>query len=328
MDRYLSQKIAFFHFLGVIIILYLHVFLPNIEHSPFNAVQSFISKVVCRVFHPMYFSIAGFLFFYSIKDGRIKDFLVKMKKRVKGLLIPYLLCNILGAIFIIWMSRLGVPSGNLEDSVHYYETHNILLFLFYKPALGQLWFVRDLICIAVLSYPLYLAIKHGKIMFMTLFLLVIIGLQLNGLPLSIFTFAIGAYLAINRIDVTHIKHEWIVYLLGLIYLIAFGIVKEKASYCVVAISSWSLFLSLWCIYDRIRCLKIVNYGGGFFVYVFHDPLMSITKWSLHDYYQDSILMQSITYLSLPIIFYVMLSFIASKTKKCVPAVYRLLTGGR
>lgn len=47
MENYLSKKIAFFHLLGVFLVLYLHVFLPNIEHFLCNHVQSFISNVIC-----------------------------------------------------------------------------------------------------------------------------------------------------------------------------------------------------------------------------------------------------------------------------------------
>lgn len=194
MDNYLSKKIAFFHLLGVFLVLYLHVFLPNIEHSPFNNVQNFVSNVICRVFHPMYFSISGFLFFYSIKEGKIAEFIEKLKKRFRGLLVPYVLCNVLGAIFIMVVYDLGLPSANVENAINYYNSHNLILFLFYKPALGQLWFVRDLIFIAILSWPLYFVIRKTGAVFILAFLATILFFGLNGFPLSVFTFSVGAYL--------------------------------------------------------------------------------------------------------------------------------------
>ena len=118
MNNYLSKKIAFFHLLGVFIVLYIHGFLPNIEHSPFNDVQDFIANVICRVFHPMYFSIAGYLFFFNLKEGKIVEFIGKLKKRFRGLLIPYVMCNILGLPIILIVHSCGLPSTNVDNAVN------------------------------------------------------------------------------------------------------------------------------------------------------------------------------------------------------------------
>ena len=73
------------------------------------------------------------------------------------------------------------------------------------------------------------------------------------------------------------------------------------------------------------------WGGqkyGFFVYVFHDPLMSLTKFALLPVYEDNVAMQCVIYLLLPIVFFYSLSFVASIVKKVCPLVYNLLVGGR
>ena len=56
--------------------------------------------------------------------------------------------------------------------------------------------------------------------------------------------------------------------------------------------------------------------------------MSIIKWLLQPYYERCVILQVVTYISLPIIIYVTLSFIASGMKKYIPFVYSILTGGR
>ena len=330
MNNYLSKKIAFFHLLGVFIVLYIHGFLPNIEHSPFNDVQDFIANVICRGFHPMYFSIAGYLFFFNLKEGKIVEFIGKLKKRFRGLLIPYVMCNILGAAFILIVHSCGLPSTNVDNAVNYYHTHNFLLFLFYLPALGQLWFVRDLIFIVMLSYPLYFAIKKTGLMGILAFGSAILYFGLNGFPLSIFAFSVGAYFAIKQIDVTCVKCEKLIYSLGAAYLTIFGFIEKDIPYCFGAISAFCLFFAMWALYDRMfHIIKFVNRGGdGFFVYIFHDPLMSIIKWLLQPYYERCVILQVVTYISLPIIIYVTLSFIASGMKKYIPFVYSILTGGR
>lgn len=333
MSQYLSNKIVFFHCLGVFIVLYMHAFLPNIEYSAFNEIQNFTAKVFCRVFNPMYFSIAGYLFFVSIKNGKIGDFIYKIKRRFHSLLIPYLVCNILGAFFVLIVNYLGLPSKNVEDTMSYYNTHNIILFLFYKPALGQLWFIRDLIFISLLSYPLYIALRNKKIglLFIMAILTLVLGEQLKGLLLSLCSFSVGAFCAIHKIDVLSVKFKNGIYIWGVLYLVLFGTIIKEPNICLITICSWGLFLSLWLLYDKIHSdfAMFNKWGGyGFFVYVFHDPLMSITKWSLYDFYKDSFLLQLLIYVSLPILFFVFLSFIAKGMKLYCTLLYNTLTGCR
>lgn len=267
MDCYLSRKIAFFHVIGVFVVLYLHVFLPNIEASAFNDVQSFWSQVFCRVFHPMYFSLAGYLFFFSIKEGKLAEFVKKLKSRLHSLVMPYLICNIIGGLFIIWISGYDMASLNVQMSVNYYNSHNPLLFFFYRPALGQLWFVRDLIFLACFSYPLYFLLKTGRLWALGGLLLLVIltkGHVFNtGLLLSLFSYSVGAYLAIFKVNVKQVPYAKAVYVLAVAYLIVFWFFNGKVEYYIQSLCVWSLFLACWNLYDTCpRVLdKLTNWGG-------------------------------------------------------------------
>ena len=263
MNEHLSRKISFFHVFGVFVVLYIHAFLPNIESSPFNEVQKFTAHVLCRVFHPMYFSIAGYLFFFTIGKGYLADFKRKLKSRFRGLVVPYVLCNIIGGCFIVWAGYRELESGNVNDAYGYYQSHNILLFLFYKPALGQLWFVRDLIVIAMFSYPLYVALK--KFMLFTFMgLLMAVVITQNSIVLSVFSFSIGAYLALAKVNVQCVPFKSLVIALTVLYMVCFGLVWTDAPYYIGAISAWSLFLSLWILYDQVNLTSIskIILGGG------------------------------------------------------------------
>ncbi len=242
-------------------VLYIHAFLPNIESSPFNEVQKFTAHVLCRVFHPMYFSIAGFLFFFTIGNGQFTDFKRKLKSRFRSLVVPYVLCNIIGGCFIVWAGYRGLESGNVSDAYGYYQSHNILLFLFYKPALGQLWFVRDLIVIAMFSYPLYVALKKFKL-FTLVGLLLAVVVSHNSIILSVFSFSIGAYLALAKVDVQRVPFKSVVFALTVLYLLCFGFVWTDAPYYIGSISAWSLFLFLWILYDRIQIPSVSKIISG------------------------------------------------------------------
>lgn len=60
-DNRLSNKIAFFHIIGLLLVIPIHITLqidPALAHffvSPF--------RIFCHAFQPIYFGLAGFLFF-------------------------------------------------------------------------------------------------------------------------------------------------------------------------------------------------------------------------------------------------------------------------
>lgn len=100
--------------------------------------------------------------------------------------------------------------------------------------------------------------------------------------------------------------------------------------------SWIPFYVLWFTYDRLSPLhglsqtvigKLILHHT-FFVYVFHDPLMSIIKWSLLYIYNSHIWLQPIVYLMLPIILYVLLAIMAEGFKVICPKGYATLMGER
>lgn len=331
MDKYLSNKIAFFHFFGVLLVLSLHSFLPGIENSPFNDVQRFGSSYLYRVYHPMMFGISGYLFFLGIGDGRWTQFVAKYKRRVKSLVLPYVVCNIIGGLFILWISRYGFPSENIEDCMRFYHKHGLLLFLFYKPAVGQLWFVKDLIIISIFSFPLYKALREKPILVLIVLMAILIATR-QSIFLSFFSFSAGAVLSLFKVDIQ--KQRMPLWLAVGIYamLLAFLYYFDAKVIGVYALS-WIGFYAVWFGFDKIKTLNNIKFGGGiwkhsFFVYAFHDPLLNLTKWSLQGIYVDSVAFQAFFYLSLPIMFYLVLSSVGVLVGRYCPPIYTLLTGAR
>lgn len=61
---------------------------------------------------------------------------------------------------------------------------------------------------------------------------------------------------------SHIKYDWLAYLLGIVYLVIFGFIVKESPYYAVAISAFGLFLAMWALYDKtIGKLKLINWGG-------------------------------------------------------------------
>lgn len=167
---------------------------------------------------PTFFFLSGYLFFMGERTFTVETYIGRIKKKVKTLLVPYLLWNLIAYIFsviynyakhgcigemmpwdlysIFWAQGKGI----LNTSVLGWTYPAIVC-----PAAGVLWFVRDLMCAMLLSLPMYYVIKKFR-WFTIVLVLLINGLRLGvpfpGLSLAALTFfPLGSYFSIHEINI-------------------------------------------------------------------------------------------------------------------------------
>lgn len=139
----------------------------------------YISDTFSRIAVPAFFLISGFLFFYNKDVNEPHFYRGQFKKRVRSLLMPYLLWNFM-AMALKWMMTLpfmsfispgmtGVRFG-LMDFINAFGPFNLVPdhgFLGnYDPASTPadvpLWFIRDLLFIMLFTPLLYRMLKGKK----------------------------------------------------------------------------------------------------------------------------------------------------------------------
>ena len=158
-DKNLSDKMKFFAFISMLLLVYVHGYNLNQRYlQPFSVVnepltfntffQYFISNGITRFRIPMLFAISGFLF--AAKD--YIPYFHQIKKRVKTLLVPYFLWSIIGLLIAVLLynfnwSRQAVIDAHLQpvfnktfDNYTSADWINALLW----PTSFQLWFIRCL----------------------------------------------------------------------------------------------------------------------------------------------------------------------------------------
>ena len=337
MDNYLSKKISFFHFFGVVLVLYIHAGMSNFgDVLIYHDFQRIMTNAVCRVFQPLYFGLAGYLFFQNI-DHCKWFYAGKIKKRFFSQFVPYVFFNTLWGVLIPvfhQVSFLNTPW--FVNACDYFSNHNIFLSWFYRPALGQLWFVRDLMICVVFTGPLYFLIKKTKGLF--LFLLLPFCVKDIFMSYSLLSFGIGAFFAIQRIDVQKIESRiknFLMILICLGYIVVYGIIIKTFDNSVF-LFAWALFYLLWVGYDKmpvIRMLqdkKIFKFCAtyGFFTYLMHDPLMSILKFNLKNLYYGSDFFCFVVYFLLPPFVYSVCIGLGLVIHKIAPTFYKFIAGGR
>ena len=168
---------------------------------------------------PVFFMLSGYLFFLKSPDTWSWDFYKgKLKKRVKTLLIPYILFNVICVISALCCGDPGWRNPDMIPVLGYFWNsttfcvgmHNwygLDMQLFY-PEVIPLWFVRDLMFMCLVSPVVWVLLK--KFPKTTLFVLVFVyisGLWIgaNGYNSQALTFfSLGAYFSIHGKDMV----EW------------------------------------------------------------------------------------------------------------------------
>lgn len=347
-SQYNSQKIKVLSFIAIMMVLYIHaIYKESFDYPLANSIQIFFSITgISFIANPLFYCISGFLFFTGVSN--IKDCYPKLKKRVRTLIIPYIIWNI---IFVMWYVILAIIPGisqfvnnNMVGEIFCDDILSIPHKLFVVPAGFQLWFVRDLIIYVFFSPIIYLLLKKFGVIIPILFFIVgSIGLVY--LPSEIklwglFFFILGGWIALHSsLDI--IQREIsipIASILGCIYLLnAFLRSFQLFPYsgCDILIELCGL-IAMWRLYDVIvktgtgkLTILLATLGNyAFFIYLFHEPTFNIIKklgtkiLPMQEHYLIGL------YLINPFIMAALSIIVAKYLKKILPKTYGVLVGGR
>ncbi len=260
---------------------------------------------------PIYFFISGFVFFLGGELTGDK-YLQKLKNRVKTLLIPYLIWNIVAVLKPLFL-RLPCFSAffpNIHDSQLDFSLSAILETFWDNskgifsnssaaneivvnniyPADLPLWFLRDLMIVVLCTPLLYWILKHTYYYFVLLlgvlwFTLAYWDLgHINQLLTAFFFFSWGAYMSVNAKDMMHefsrfFKASMLLYpLLALLFVLSVHCFPDLSA----TIKRLNVFVGLFFAYNASswlltrRICKVTPFlsSSGFFIYVAHFMLCS------------------------------------------------------
>lgn len=164
----MNKSVAFLSFVAAILVVMLHMAVSAVR--PFDGLlwwwQEFSSQGVCRVAVPWFFVVSGFYLFrkYTINGDMlsvIKTWVTELRKRVRTIIVPYLMWIIVGftftCIYALSSSRVEMPHIDL-CSLRWW-----LLYLGisnYPPTAPHLWFLRSLMIGVVISPVLFIMMRR------------------------------------------------------------------------------------------------------------------------------------------------------------------------
>lgn len=148
----LSAKLANMAFVCALLVVPIHLYA---DWSPAAEVcRLFLGESLCRIAVPFFFIAAGF--FLGGHIGERRWWPREAKKRVRSLLVPYLIWNVLFFLYLL-ASRFakGLPPG--DGGVSLPSILGIGTLYFYP-----LWFLRALLFFVLVSWALAWPIKRGR----------------------------------------------------------------------------------------------------------------------------------------------------------------------
>lgn len=249
------------------------------DWNAYEFLKLLVSQTLVKVAVPVFFIMSGYLFFANVDKWDVVTYKKKILRRIKTLLIPYLIWNLLMAVKLktFSMSMFWAywdPTGKQID----WFGHEQLMT---APANMPLWFLRDLMVVSLLTPIIYiLARRLGYWLMAVLTVLYLSGVCafIPGLSAyAVFFFTLGAFFSIRRMNLIESSRrlEWPAYILSVILAIAMMLtystqVFSSLMLCFRITGAFAMF------YLAARCLKTTKIripqmvcNSTYFIYLAH-----------------------------------------------------------
>lgn len=346
-DKALSDKLYKINFVLMILVVFLHSENLSKRIASFTPsfvnyyLQNFIYAGICIVAVPLFFIISGFLF-YDTDKMNISDFYPKITKRVKTIFVPFLLVSLYSLCLIIVLQNIPYLKKYFNHSFDL-NLPNLLIKWLLQPFAYQLWFLRNLFLLILLSpfiYCLIIYLRLILIIFLCLSWFFFTDVLPFGILTSSFFFILGAYLRIYQMKNINRKSSRIstLFLVGLwlfaIFVYLYNI-KLSFSYLINNVSVMIGVVAMWSLFDRVKVISAFN-GSlfkklipfSFFLYLFHEPILTIIVKLLFSVTHVSDIASVFIFIVAPIMTIFICILFGFLLKKHFSALYSLITGGR
>lgn len=243
---------------------------------------------IYRISVPCFFIISGYLYFHNIDRLSLRKYINKSKRRIRTLIIPYLLWN---SVFLGYLLLKSLLVANSHDTIFPYGNnhfYNILFILkgFWAfegeyPYAFAFWFVRNLIIFCALSPLAYFIIKHKFVFFSFMLFIIVCNIQCYGFSY----FVLGAFLKYHPIYPRCDIKPSIIINMGLFSWLLFAILAYSLSsdrngleYCETIVALFFL-LNLSRVITTIIKVTTIDFcsSSTFAIYALHQFFASPIK---------------------------------------------------
>ena len=365
-----SKKFRFWAFVSMFLLVFVHGYnlterymqpwtTPSDTLTATSFIEYFLANGIFRFRIPMLFIISGYLF--AMHDYR--PYRERMRKRLRTLLVPYLIWSAVGLAFTYALELVPYTRAIVEGSgivriddhraiLHDYHWYELTARLFLFPVPYQLWFIRVLL-IYNLAYPgIAWCMQHkvARRIFFSVALLMWLGTMsfvlFDGEGLVFFS--LGVWMQKTGFSIDHPRRWLNPRIWGTVFfsvaaaktLLAFGAhhFPPQAVWPVLTLlHKLTVFSGL--IFAWYGCNGLVSWfmekrwfvwlsAFAFIIYAVHAPLVAYTTDAVFAVVKGWPMYRLICFVFIPLIVITFAVSLGALLRRIMPGTYGLLTGGR
>ena len=321
----------------------------SFRYGAYDTIRILFSQGVCRIAVPIFFFISGYLFFVRLEHWDTTAWVGKLKKRIKTLLVPYLLWNIIAFLLLLSiecgkMMIKNTPPQFQDLQILFSNVGGLRLFWDAKsgyPLNDPLWFIRNLLVFVTVAPIIYLFLKKLKIMGLLLLYIAYQLCQGTAVVLwleGLFFFSFGAYYSICMKDYYQCftKFRSIPAIVCLLLLIAivftysdFSVIYEVCRRLLTLIGTVAVIAIVGKYVDNGQLkVKHVLSESSFLVYAAHGLILPYLLFAMRRTLPQTQLIFILDYFIAPLLTITLLVFAYKLLNRLMPKTSAILLGGR
>lgn len=319
-----------------------------------DAIVSFVSWICGSLCVPMFFMMSGILFFHNY-DGTFRAYSNKLKKRIRSLLLPYLIWNGLYIIYLVYRHYChAIPSERINltfvSVVSQFwdrtispliETDGVSL-VEGAPIYAHFWYIKELLLLLFLSPIIFFLIK--KFFYSSMVVFGLLWLLITDVPNTyqfllmgfggILFLLVGGGISLKGIDLFRVFDSTCWYVPFMIFSVADIYFRNTmASPYIhkldIVFGLIALFKFVALMVRRSFSVNNILTGSSFMIYALHAFFISslMTKWSdiiSPDTWYIQLLLW-MTVVGSNVLLCVLFDYFS---KRYIPRLNSVLTGGR
>lgn len=253
-------------------------------------IVTLLSGVLTRSCVPLFYAMSGYLFFLNRKFST-GIYIQKLKRRVRSLLLPYLIWNLFG-MFLYLLKRTPMLEARFPQYASIpLDLPNLLIGFWAIPGIPYpydfvLWFIRDLMVAVVVAPPfIWFAARYLKIWGIAAATIVMAGGALPwALAETLFYFYLGAYAAISGTDCMRLTERlrflpglWTAMAVSLLFIPVESAYYEPFFFATRLCGMLSTLALAGMAVRRGWSIPRLLAGSTFFIYAFHGLMVSVVR---------------------------------------------------
>ena len=276
----INFNLVFIRFLAIIIVMFGHsIIIYDSNWGIYTSVNSsnilvFLKHIINYIQMPIWFSLSGFLYYFSIKKKNPFKFVLWNK--FKKLIIPFF---IVGLFYFIPIRYIISNQNFINNSLTYNIYHNLILGF----DNGHLWFLPTLFLMFLLFY--FYKVNNKFIDIFTFFILVVLNIMSHKLSIYFSTYLINVFvysvfffigILFNKYNIKNTYNPYCLLIIFVI-LIIYNIFNSNAI-ILLFIQLFVLIILFKIDFAKLTDIKIINNisNNSYGMYLFHSPLIYFT----------------------------------------------------